>query len=246
MSILSKIVESALLEHLYNRLPQVYRDMDVGLRNTPFRRYLSALVEGGYSKQLKEINDFGTLVDPLTCPKEFLPYFCESFNLKYSYTLSADSQRKVLANIGEIMHRVGTYSCLRFILRTLMNWKNTHFDYERDPILNGEMKKGRYLDVHIELEEEYDYSSLESYTQLVGLTNEVLRYLSQFIPYYIDLVGYLTKVTALNLSTNYRVVLMSSRVLGIGYNTKAFITKLPTQDVNVGMGQYKHRKVEIK
>lgn len=96
------------------------------------------------------------------------------------------------------------------------------------------------------MEEEYDYSSLESYTQLVGLTNEVLRYLSQFIPYYIDLVGYLTKVTALNLSTNYRVVLMSSRVLDIGYNTKSFITKLPTQNVNVGMGQYKHRKVEIK
>lgn len=243
---MSRITNDRLLEYMYNRLPQVYRDMDSDLKTTPFRRYLSALILGGYGEQLKEINDFENLVDPMTCPAEFLPYFCKSFNLKYSYKLPSDSQRKVLANIGAIMHRVGTYSCLRFVLRTLMNWKNTHFSYERDPILNGEKKKGRYLDIYIELEEDYDYSRLEEYIRLVELNNEVLRYLSQFIPYYIDLVGYLTKVTAINLATNYRVVLMSARVLDIGYSNKSYLTRLTTQNVNVGLGQYKHRKVEIK
>ena len=165
-----------LLDHLYyHKLPQVYRDADKELKSYPLYRYLGSLIEGGYAEALTDINNLLNLVDPQKCPEEFLPYFCNSFGLEYFEDIDSGYQRKMLANIGEVIKRRGTYSCVRFLVRVL-----TGMDVELEYI-RGEYNEveGRHLIVTLLA------SSLDQINNMDTNRAVVERYIQTQIPYYI-------------------------------------------------------------
>ena len=167
---------SQLLSYLYYRkLPQVYRDMDSSMVTQPFYRYLSSLVEGGYSTVLAEVENLLDLIDPEVCPEEFLPYLSQSFGLDYFEDISPVYHRRFLSNIGEIIKRRGTYSCLRFLVRALTGL-NVSFEYIR-----GEYKgvQGRHLIVNLLAE------TLEQLNDIDTSIFVVEQFLTTQIPYYI-------------------------------------------------------------
>lgn len=166
------MTSTALLNHLYyNKLPQIYRDMDTSLMTTPFKRYLSALIDGGYSEVLKDIDNLSNLVDPQKCPKEYLPLLCNSFGLTYFEDISPIYQRKFLQNIGEINHRRGTYSCVRFIAKVLTGL-DVDLEYERT-------STGRHLTVTLLAKTIDDVNNMETSKAVIA------RYIGTQIPYYI-------------------------------------------------------------
>ena len=148
-----------LFDHLYNRkLPQVYRDMDtLPTVNFALKRYLSSLIEGGYSEVLKDISKLLDLIDPEKCPNEFLPLLCESFGLEYFEDIDPVYQRRFLANIGEMVKRRGTYAGVRYIVRVL-----TGYDVELE-YLRGEHKnkKGRHLFISLLVDVEKGVGKLD-------------------------------------------------------------------------------------
>lgn len=166
------MTSTALLNHLYyNKLPQIYRDMDTSLMTTPFKRYLSALIDGGYSEVLKDIDNLSNLVDPQKCPEEYLPLLCNSFGLTYFEDISPIYQRKFLQNIGEINHRRGTYSCVRFIAKVLTGL-DVDLEYERT-------STGRHLTVTLLAKTIDDVNNMETSKAVIA------RYIGTQIPYYI-------------------------------------------------------------
>lgn len=170
------ITQEQLLTHLYyNKLPQVYREADRALKTYPLKRYLSALVDGGYAELLTDINGIMDLIDPQKCPEEFLPYLCESFGLEYFEDIAPQYQRRFLSNIGEIIKRRGTYSCVRFLTRVLTGL-NVELEYIRG---EHDGVNGRHLIVTL---------LSETVEQLLNIDTSmavVERYLKTQIPYYI-------------------------------------------------------------
>lgn len=169
------LTSEQLLDHLYySKLPQVYRDMDSNI-GFPFRRYLSALISGGYSAVLEDINDLNDLVDPEKCPKEFLPYLCASFGLEYFADIDDVYQRRLLSNVGEIMRRRGTYSCVRYLVRALTGLE-VELSYFRG--VHNE-RYGRHLIITLLADTINDIRYLDNSVAVVE------RYIQFFIPYYI-------------------------------------------------------------
>lgn len=171
MSITSK----DMLDLLYNKkLPQVYRDEDKRI-GYPLKRYLESLIDGGYYGSIKDIEKLMTLVDPLSIPEEFLQYLCESFGLSYFPDIEATYQRKFLLNIGEIVKRRGTFSCVKYLARAL-----TGFDVELsyfEGVHNG--VDGNYLFINLLAK---DLEQLKN----IDISMEVIsKYVSGQIPYYI-------------------------------------------------------------
>lgn len=164
------------LKHLYyNKLPQVYRTMDEDLKTKPFWRYLSALVDGGYGEQLEDINNFLDIINPEKCPEEFLPPFMESFGLEYFEDIAPVYQRKFLANIGHLIKRRGTYTGVRYLVKTLTGL-NVELKYIRGEY---EGMQGRHLIVTILA------NSIDDLRDMGTNIFVVERYLATQIPYYI-------------------------------------------------------------
>ena len=118
------ITSATLLDHLYNKkLPQVYRDRDSEILdpelNYPLKRYLESLIEGGFCGSIGDIENMMLLVDPKNIPEEYFPYLYKSLGLEYFPDIDITYQRKFLMNIGEIVKRRGTFSCVSFIIRVL-------------------------------------------------------------------------------------------------------------------------------
>lgn len=169
-------VKEQLLNHLYyNKLPQTYRDADKSLMTYPLKRYLSSLIEGGYVEAIVDIENLTNLVDPEKCPKEFLPMFCNSFGLEYFEDVGDTYQRRFLLNIGEIIKRRGTYSCVRFFVK-VMTGLNVELRY-----FNGDYQgeQGRHLIITL---------LAETMEQVLNIGTSVFiveRYIQTQIPYYI-------------------------------------------------------------
>ena len=173
---MAKFSKEQFLEFLYEKkLPQVYRDMDLSLRTKPFYRYLSALVDGGYASALVDEQNFLNMVDPMTCPEQFLPYFMESFGLKYYPIIAVEYQRKFLSNIGELLKRRGTHSAVAYLVKTLTGLN------VRQKYLRGTYRdvQGRHLIVTLVAKSILDLQSMNYYIFIVE------RYIKDFIPYYI-------------------------------------------------------------
>ena len=152
------MTSSEISDYLYYRkLPQVYRDMDRLQPNYPLKRYLTSLVEGGFTDIITSSNDFLSLVDPERCPEEFLPYLCYSFGLEYFEDIDALYQRRLLSNIGELIRRRGTYSGVRFLIRSLTGLE-CQLSYSRQTY---EGVTGRWLIVELDTTDTaYDTSIL--------------------------------------------------------------------------------------
>lgn len=115
---------SPLTDVMYNKLPDIYRVMDEGI-GKPLYRYLQSLIEGGYADLSITAEDLLNLVDPQTCPDEFLPYYCKSMGIEYFPDLITESRgtyyiRTFLSNVGEIYKRRGTESVIKYIAKTLI------------------------------------------------------------------------------------------------------------------------------
>lgn len=108
-----------LFDLLYNRkLPQIYRDEDSKI-GFPLKRYLEALVEGGYKGAIEDIQGALLLIDPNAIPENLFPFLCESFGIEYLPDIDIAYQRKFLLNLGELVRRRGTFSSIHYMIRAL-------------------------------------------------------------------------------------------------------------------------------
>lgn len=169
------ITSMDMLDLLYNKkLPQVYRNEDKKL-GYPLKRYLESLIDGGYYGSIKDIEKMMTLVDPYSIPEEFFQYLCESFGLTYFPEIDVTYQRKFLLNIGEIIKRRGTFSCVKYLARALTGFdvELSYFEGVHDGV------DGNYLLINLLAK---DLEQLKT----IDISMEVIsKYVSGQVPYYI-------------------------------------------------------------
>jgi phage tail-like protein len=123
-----------LINHIYNKMPQVYRDADLTV-NQQLKRYLDSL-GAGFSALLNDINNFTALISPDDCPEAFLPLLYNSFGLDYVREIPAKYHRKILRNIGNLMQRRGTLSIVKYLMRATTSME-CEVVYSRDFDING-------------------------------------------------------------------------------------------------------------
>ena len=102
----------------YKKLPQIYREEDSKIEY-PLKRYLEALIEGGFDSAIKDIEGLMLIIDPKNTPESIFPFLCESFGLEYFPDIDITYQRKFLLNIGELIKRRGTFSSVHFLIKVL-------------------------------------------------------------------------------------------------------------------------------
>lgn len=105
-------------QNMIRQLPEFYFVEDLKYDNV-LRKYLMSAFVGGADDLLKSINGVRDFSDPLKCPSEDLPALCESWGIQYEPSISETYQRKQLAYIGELYRRKGTYSCVKYLVRTV-------------------------------------------------------------------------------------------------------------------------------
>ncbi len=206
---------SVFLEFLYNRrLPAVYRNVDEP--SFYLKRYLQALIDGGYGIVLDDVKGFQNLVDANQVPEELLRYLIESFGLTYYPDIDYKYQRRIVDNVGELFKRRGTYAGVRYLAKVLTGmdidlfylrgYANEQGEYSDD---SGEpfgpddpgVKYGRYLYVTLLAK------TTEQVTDRDVSTEVLKRYLKEFVPYYIDVwVSSVVAIQDLEIKTVYRFI----------------------------------------
>lgn len=172
----------------YHKLPQVYRTFDSPL-GSPLYRYLQSLIEGGYAdlinnntKGYRGVENLLDLIDPQTCPDEFLPYYCKSMGIEWFPDLITAKRgtyylRTFLCNIGEIYKRRGTESVVGYIARTLTEM-DVILRYER--VFNPDKTtKARILWVELQAH------TLEEIENVDISTKVIKRFVDTQVPYYL-------------------------------------------------------------
>lgn len=172
---MSKIESKDILTHLYfKKLPEIYRTEDYKLGDTPLLRYIQSLVQGGLFPAYDEATKILDLLDPMTCPEEFLPCLYETFGLTYYRRISAKYHRIALKNISEIIKRRGTYNGVRYLVQLFSGYDCTMF-YQRT-------SNERKLVVYIEVP---NGEAAVNFENSASAVKEYLEY--YFIPHYINL-----------------------------------------------------------
>ena len=105
-------------ENMIGTLPKFYLAEDLKYDNV-LQKYLMSAFIGGSDDILKSINGVRNFSDPLKCPSEDLPTLCESWGITYDPSIPEMYQRKQLAYIGELYKRKGTFSCIKYLVRTV-------------------------------------------------------------------------------------------------------------------------------
>lgn len=159
----------------YNKLPNIYREKDSQI-GFPFYRYLSAIFINGAGLALEDMERMINLIDPEHCPEEYLEFFFKSFGLPYYADIDVEYQRKFLANAGELIKRRGTYSCVRYLAKTLTGL-DVDLRYLRGYNESGEY--GRYLYIDLLAKTVQQASKIDVSTFVIE------KYIKFFIPYYI-------------------------------------------------------------
>lgn len=166
----------------YTKLPQVYRDYDKDT-NFTLKRYLEAQVYGGHDYLINGINQIPNLIDPQFCPPQYFPDFYESFGLSYFPEIDVKYHRKMLAHIGEIIKRKGTYAVVSYVVKVLTGLnvnmyyeRGDHKDYPNEPSWNG-----RWLYVEIYANTLIDIMEMDNHIRIIK------KYLSQLVPFNIRL-----------------------------------------------------------
>lgn len=172
----------------YHKMPELYRAYDAPL-GKPLYRYLQSLYEGGqgnlvYStvKGKRGIENLLDLINPATCPDEFLPYFCKSMGIDWFPDLiTADRGtyylRMFLCNIGEVYKRRGTESVVKYIAKVLTELE-VNLRYNR--VLNEDgTTKVRYLWVDLRADTPEQIAAVKLNATIIK------RFIDTQIPYYI-------------------------------------------------------------
>lgn len=172
----------------YHKLPEVYRTFDEAL-GKPLYRYLQSLIEGGYAevvnstlKGKRGIENLLDLIDPQTCPDEFLPYYCKSMGIEWFPDLITEERgtyylRTFLCNIGEIYKRRGTESVVKYIAKVLTEM-DVVINYER-LFDTGKNTKARVMWIELQAHTQEEISRTKLSSQIIK------RYVDTQIPYYI-------------------------------------------------------------
>lgn len=172
---MANITAEMLVNHLYNnKLPQIYRNLDLEQLpiKQPLYRYLQSLIIGGSSDLIKDIEGLLYLVDPETCPDVFLPLFLQSFGIEFNEDIDAVYQRKLVSNIGELVKRRGTYSCVKYLAKVLTGM---------DVNITREENEEEGVTVTVTLLAE----TLDQVTNLDISTKVLERYLTSYIPFWL-------------------------------------------------------------
>lgn len=163
------------LDFIYNKnLPDIYKVYDN--EKFEFKKYIEALYEGGFLTVINGENELINLIDPILCPEKALPLFCNSFGLNYYPDIPPKYHRKLLANIGELNRRRGSYYCIRFLCRVLTG-KEVDFEYDYTTEPDYEGFKVLLIDLIVE--------TLIDATNLVEDIKAVKAFIPDFIPYFI-------------------------------------------------------------
>lgn len=168
---------SDLAEFIYNRkIPEIYRIADDEIStDRDLNRFLHVGIDGGLGDTISKIANLKTLVDPLTCPPQFLPMLASSWGLPYFEEIGVYSNRKFLSCIGEFMKRRSTMGGVKYIIRVLTGF-DTDLEYER--VSEGE-KQGRFLRYTLRP------SSIKALDRL-GVSEKALsHFIQRNIPFYI-------------------------------------------------------------
>ena len=170
---MSNITEKSILSNMYlKKLPDIYRTEDYNLGNTPLLRFLRCAVNGGIYPAYKEASEILNLIDPMTCPEEFLPLLYETFGLSYYRRIDAKYHRIALKNISEILKRRGTYNGVRYLVQ-LFSGLDCYMVYKRT-------SNSRLFTVYI------DAPTSEAIVNLENSASAIQEYLiCYFIPHYI-------------------------------------------------------------
>lgn len=191
-----------LTQYMYDLLPQLYHQSDTDIKNKwgedkpLLQSYYESMMlgttsdEGKYSEGAGETllnyaNAFTDIVDTDKCPDSLFKYLYESFgfNLDTSIETREDGtfkimyHRKFLRNMGDLIDRFGSITCLRFIVRVVTGLE-FKYTYKRG-IKNG--KYGRYLMLNLIVDETSDTYNFEE------IKKRLEGFLKPFIPYYITL-----------------------------------------------------------
>lgn len=189
---LLKLSGDVLLEYLYNKkLPQLYRvaDEDIDL---PLKRFLTSLSRGGFHKALEDIEGILLLIDPNKIQEQFFPYLCESFGLQYFPDMDVTYQRRFLMNVGEIIRRRGTYSCIHYFTKVLTGLDSS-LTY----------KEGVNPEDPNTLEVALLANTLEEFDKIEISEKVVMDYISSQLPYFITPVLVRRLNTVVIESTSY-------------------------------------------
>lgn len=158
----------------YTCIPDIYREEDASV-GYPLYRYLSSIILGGYSLQIEDIENLITLVDPESCPEEFFPFLYESFGLEFYPDVDVKYQRRFLMNFGELRKRRGTYSSIRFLVKSLTGLE-VSFKYLRGV---WEGSNGRHLIITLLADSVEELINIDTSVKVIN------NFLSMFVPYYI-------------------------------------------------------------
>lgn len=188
----------------YKKLPKVYRDFDEPL-GKPLYRYLQSLIEGGYAELVSSqvegengVDNLLDLIDPQTCPDEFLPYYCKSMGIEWYPDLAIGVRgtyyiRTFLSNVGEVYKRRGTESVVKYIAKVLTEM-DVKLSYKRF-IDAGGVTTARVMWVELQ-------ADTPEKIEAVGVNAKVIkRFVDTQIPYYITSV--VTYVLKKNIECGY-------------------------------------------
>ena len=171
---MAKFSSEQLSDHLYfNKLPEVYRIYDKAqYPKYPLKRYLQSLLYGGFKPIVDSVPGLFELIDPETCPDEWLWLLLECFGIPYFDDILPVYQRRLVSGIGELTRRRGTYACVRYLARLL-----TGMEVE----LTREDREGKiYLTVKLIAETSEQAANLEISTAVLE------RYLEYWIPFWLN------------------------------------------------------------
>lgn len=170
---MAKFTAEQLLNHLYNkRLPQVYREADVDTKYC-LKRYLQAMIEGGFAEAITSADGITDLTDPLKCPDSIFPLLFSSFGYTYSVDIPILYQRKILQNHGELYQKRGTIEYVYVLTRIL-----TGFDCE---VTTERVDGVRVLTIKMFVDNSVTAVDQQHYVNLVK------RFVTEgYIPFYLD------------------------------------------------------------
>lgn len=175
---------SPFTDAAYNKLPRIYRSMDEQI-GRPLYRFLQSLIDSGYADIATDTDSLLNLVDPQTCPDEFLPYYYKSMGLEWFPDMITEERgtyylRTFLSNIGEVYKRRGTESVIKYIAKTLTEM-DVDLAYMREYDENR-VTKARTLWINVLAETEEQVANLEISSKVIK------RFIDSQVPYFLTTI----------------------------------------------------------
>jgi phage tail-like protein len=180
-------------DYLYGRLPNIYRSEDAK-RGLPLYKFITALgTDSGVEYIISKIEGIVGLVDPQKCPDEYLPLLCECFGIEYLEDINKNYHRKLVANIGELIRRRGTYSCAHYLVKALTGLTVTleMTSHEVSGVTRDLFAMNLLVD------------TVKQIAELENSINVIYNFIGQFLPFNVDYVIRATIVTPTVVSKRY-------------------------------------------